>query len=127
MARQHWSDLKDRVLGSRTYYPNTRTHNMGPETPKKNTLPVIFCRESAPELTSAKLGIIFQNKGSLTRAISTAAGEYLFSEKGAGIKPLVITGKPEEIFAYFSDHTGSIRNIISKELKPHIDMGIETP
>lgn len=80
-------------------------------------------REPAPALKNGKYGSVILDKGKLTKAVHNGNKEYIFSEKGAGVKPLIIIGTPVQIISFLKKHeTRGIENHI-KDLQD-IYMGI---
>lgn len=64
-----------------------------------------------------------EDKGMLTSAPTGSKGNYLFSEVGAGVKPLALIGKWHEINSFCDNNqTAGIENLI--ESLPHIYMGV---
>lgn len=57
-------------------------------------------REPAPVVKEGKFFSVIQDRGTLQKAVKNSNNEFLFSEKGAGVKPLVLIGSPVEIFEY---------------------------
>lgn len=80
-------------------------------------------REPKPVIKEGKYYSLIVDRGELQKAIKNSNNEYLFSEKGAGVKPLVLIGTPVEISDFMlQNETRGIENDI-KEL-PNIYMGI---
>lgn len=53
------------------------------------------------QVKSSGLAVI-EDRGYLRSAATDSNGDYLFSEVGAGVQPLVITGEPQEVRNWFS-------------------------
>lgn len=84
---------------------------------------IILWREPAPIVKEGKYYSLIVDRGQLQKAVKNTNNDYLFSEKGNGIKPLVLIGSPVEISEFLlKNETRGIENHI-KEL-PDIYMGI---
>ncbi|MFL4555016.1 hypothetical protein ACH19I_00210 [Yersinia kristensenii] len=84
---------------------------------------IILWREPAPIVKEGKYYSLIVDRGQLQKAVRNTNNDYLFSEKGNGIKPLVLIGSPLEISEFLlKNETRGIENHI-KEL-PDIYMGI---
>lgn len=80
-------------------------------------------REPKPVVNKGKHYSLIVDRGELQKAVKNSNNDYLFSEKGAGVKPLVLIGSPVEISEFmFQNETRGIENHI-KEL-PDIYMGV---
>lgn len=80
-------------------------------------------REPAPIVKEGKFFSVIQDRGTLQKAVKSSNNEFLFSEKGAGVKPLVLIGTPVEIFEYLKkNETCGIENHLQEV--PEIYMGI---
>ncbi|MDN0093989.1 hypothetical protein [Yersinia rohdei] len=80
-------------------------------------------REPVPEIKNGKYYSLIVDRGELQKAIKDSNHEYVFSEKGAGTKPLVLVGTAVEIMAFLlSNETSGIENHIPG--LPDIYMGI---
>lgn len=80
-------------------------------------------REPAPIVKEGKFFSVIQDRGTLQKAVKSSNNEFLFSEKGAGVKPLVLIGSPVEIFEYLKkNETCGIENHLQEI--PEIYMGI---
>ncbi|WP_166924283.1 hypothetical protein [Flavobacterium poyangense] len=80
-------------------------------------------REPAAELIKVPWHGIVLDRGVLKKAIKNSRGEYLFSETGAGVQPLIVIGTLPEIVDFFYSHK---ETIISNEIKslPDIYIGV---
>ncbi|EMQ2081289.1 hypothetical protein [Yersinia enterocolitica] len=84
---------------------------------------IVLWREPAPIVKEGKYYSLIVDRGQLQKAVRNTNNDYLFSEKGNGIKPLVLIGSPLEISEFLiKNETRGIENHI-KEL-PDIYMGI---
>ncbi|AKP32491.1 hypothetical protein [Yersinia aleksiciae] len=84
---------------------------------------ITLWREPAPIVKEGKYYSLIVDRGELQKAVKSSNNDYLFSEKGSGIKPLVIIGTPLEISEFLiKNETRGIENHI-KDL-PDIYMGI---
>lgn len=84
---------------------------------------ITMWRESAPVVKEGKFFSVIQDRGTLQKAVKSSNNEFLFSEKGAGVKPLVLIGTPIEIFEYLKkNETCGIENHLQEI--PEIYMGI---
>lgn len=80
-------------------------------------------REPAPVVKEGKFFSVIQDRGTMQKAVKNSNNEFLFSEKGAGVKPLVLIGSPVEIFEYLEkNQTRGIENHLQET--PEIYMGI---
>jgi len=80
-------------------------------------------REPQPMVKEGKHYSLIIDRGELQKAVRTSKNEYLFSETGAGIKPLVLIGTPVEITEFLiKNETRGIENNITE--LPDIYMGI---
>lgn len=80
-------------------------------------------REPKPVVKEGKYYSLIMDRGELQKAVKSSSNNYLFSEKGAGVKPLVLIGSPVEISEFMlQNKTRSIENHI-KGL-PDIYMGV---
>ncbi|ECF3575494.1 hypothetical protein V9842_001535 [Salmonella enterica] len=80
-------------------------------------------REPKPVVKEGKYYSLIMDRGELQKAVKSSNNNYLFSEKGAGVKPLVLIGSPVEISEFMlQNKTRSIENHI-KGL-PDIYMGV---
>ena len=64
-------------------------------------------REPVPIVKAGKLGSVIQDNGQLVHAIKASNDFYLFSEKGAGTKALVLIGTPMETMKFFAENKNS--------------------
>lgn len=89
------------------------------DTPGK----ISMWREPNSMIKTGGKGSLIVDRGSLTKAVRSSNGDYLFSEAGSGLKPLVLIGTLAEIanFMLENSHRG-IENHIKK--LPEIYMGI---
>ncbi|MBS0054785.1 hypothetical protein [Yersinia sp. Marseille-Q3913] len=84
---------------------------------------ITLWREPAPVVREGKYYSLIVDRGDLQKAVKSSNNDYLFSEKGSGVKPLVLIGTPIEISAFLiKNETRGIENNI-KDL-PDIYMGI---
>ncbi|MCU5771541.1 hypothetical protein N5923_02405 [Erwiniaceae bacterium BAC15a-03b] len=80
-------------------------------------------REPIPVIKEGKYYSLIVDRGELHKAMKSSKNEYLFSEKGAGVKPLVLIGTPVEITEFLlKNETRGIENEIAE--LPEIYMGI---
>ncbi|WP_413650344.1 hypothetical protein [Pantoea sp. B65] len=80
-------------------------------------------REPQPVVKEGKYYSLIVDRGELQKAVRNSRNEYIFSEKGAGVKPLVLIGTPVEISTFLLQHeTRGIENQIAE--LPDIYMGI---
>ncbi len=80
-------------------------------------------REPPPIVRKGKYQSVIQDRGTLQKAIKASNGKYLFSEKGAGLKPLVLIGTWSDIVQFFAKESRSgIDNQV--EILPEIYIGI---
>ncbi len=78
-------------------------------------------REPSQQLLSGKHFSIVIDRGKLQKAIRDSSGNYLFSEVGAGVKPLVFIGTMQEIVKFlYAKRNIEIRNKI--QCLPYIYM-----
>ncbi|CAK8162806.1 conserved hypothetical protein [Candidatus Xenohaliotis californiensis] len=81
-----------------------------------------FWREPSQTIVKKK-GILMYDRGKLTKAIPSSTGDYLFSEVGSGISPLVVVGTIFDITEYlYKIRQKSIVNKIKET--PEIYMSI---
>lgn len=95
--------------------------------------PVSFSRQQVPVtqlyrqtksvVISGKYGSVLQVNGRPGVAIPNSYGDFLFSKKGAGLRPLVVVGNCATLIGYFNSKKNAINNTI-QEL-PNIYMKIE--
>ncbi|MCB5303921.1 MULTISPECIES: hypothetical protein [Yersinia] len=84
---------------------------------------ITLWREPAPVVKEGEYYSLILDRGELQKAVKSSHNDYLFSEKGSGVKPLVLIGTPLEISEFLiKNETRGIENHI-KEL-PDIYMGI---
>lgn len=84
---------------------------------------ITLWREPAPVVKKGKFFSVIQDRGTLQKAIKNSNNEFIFSEKGAGVKPLVLIGAPVEVFEYLKENeTRIIKNHLQE--MPEIYMGI---
>ncbi|MGE4799418.1 hypothetical protein AB8989_03305 [Yersinia hibernica] len=84
---------------------------------------ITLWREPAPIVKEGKYYSLIVDHGQLQKAVKNTHNDYLFSEQGNGIKPLVLIGSALEISEFLiKNETRGIENHI-KEL-PDIYMGI---
>jgi hypothetical protein len=84
---------------------------------------ITMWREPVPIVKEGKYYSLIVDRGELQKAVKNSNNDYLFSEKGNGVKPLVLIGTPLEISAFLlKNETRGIESHI-KEL-PDIYMGI---
>ncbi|ECO0662441.1 hemolysin E [Salmonella enterica subsp. enterica serovar Give] len=70
-------------------------------------------REPKPVVKEGKYYSLIMDRGELQKAVKSNNNNYLFSEKGAGVKPLVLIGSPVEISEFMlQNKTRSIENHI---------------
>ncbi|MCT6980727.1 phage major capsid protein, partial [Salmonella enterica subsp. enterica serovar Oranienburg] len=70
-------------------------------------------REPKPVVKEGKYYSLIMDRGELQKAVKSSNNNYLFSEKGAGVKPLVLIGSPVEISEFMlQNKTRSIENHI---------------
>ena len=70
-------------------------------------------REPNQKLLAGKIFSIVIDRGKLQKAIPSSSGNYLFSEVGAGVKPLVFIGTMQEIIKFlYEKRKIEIRNTI---------------
>lgn len=80
-------------------------------------------REPNPVVKEGKYYSLIVDRGELQKAVKSSNNDYLFSEKGAGVKPLVLIGSPVEISEFMlQNETRGIESHI-KDL-PDIYMGV---
>lgn len=80
-------------------------------------------REPKPVVKEGKYYSLIVDRGELQKAVKSSNNDYLFSEKGAGVKPLALVGSPVDIIEFMlQNETRGIENHI-KEL-PNIYMGV---
>ncbi|KOC88444.1 hypothetical protein NG42_16240 [Winslowiella iniecta] len=80
-------------------------------------------REPQSVVKEGKQYSLIIDRGELQKAVRTSTNEYCFSEKGAGVKPLVLIGTPVEITEFLiKNETRGIENNITE--LPDIYMGI---
>lgn len=89
---------------------------------KQNSMLELF-REPASTLISAPWNAVILDRGVLKKAIKNSKGQYLFSEVGAGVQPLVIVGTLPQLVDFFYTHK---ETVISNEIEslPDIYIGI---
>lgn len=58
---------------------------------------ITLWRESKPLIKEGKYYSLIVDRGELQHAVKSSNNAYLFSEKGVGVKPLVLIGTPVEI------------------------------
>ncbi|MDX6191933.1 hypothetical protein SGQ83_21465 [Flavobacterium sp. Fl-318] len=80
-------------------------------------------REPSPQLIRVPWQGIVLDRGVLKKAIKSSKGDFLFSEQGAGVQPLVIIGKLSELVDFFYMNQNVF---ISNEIRtlPDIYIGI---
>lgn len=61
-------------------------------------------REPNQELLQGKYYTIVQDNGDFKKALRDSDGNYLFSEKGAGVKPLVFIGTTRELIKFLYEN-----------------------
>lgn len=80
-------------------------------------------REPSSKLITAPWKGIILDRGVLKKAIKSSKGEYLFSETGAGVQPLVCVGTlPQLVDFFYTNRNTVISNEIS--VLPDIYIGI---
>ncbi|AKA37314.1 hypothetical protein NE897_01025 [Yersinia ruckeri] len=80
-------------------------------------------REPIPEVKAGQYYSLIVDRGELQKAIKDSNNEYVFSEKCAGTKPLVLIGTSVEITEFLlNNETSGIENHITE--LPDIYMGI---
>jgi hypothetical protein len=80
-------------------------------------------REPKPVVHKGKYYSLIVDRGELQKAVKNSNSDYLFSEKGAGVKPLVLVGSPVEISEFlFQNESRGIENHINE--LPDIYMGV---
>ena len=80
-------------------------------------------REPTPEIKQGKYFSLIVDRGELKKAVKDSNNEYLFSEKGAGTKPLALVGTAVEVAEFLlNNETSGIENHIAD--LPDIYMGI---
>lgn len=80
-------------------------------------------REPKPVVHKGKYYSLIVDRGELQKAVKNSNSDYLFSEKGAGVKPLVLVGSPVEISEFlFQNESRGIENHINQ--LPDIYMGV---
>lgn len=84
---------------------------------------ITLWREPAPIVKEGKYCSLIVDRGELQKAVKSSHSDYLFSEKGSGIRPLVLIGTPLEISEFLiKNETRGIENHIND--LPDIYMGI---
>lgn len=83
-------------------------------------------RESAGMLHAGKSPFsVIEDRGALTRALKADSGNYIFSEKGVGVQPLVMVGTLPQIFTKIADEAALGTKIVNKiDDLPDIYIGI---
>lgn len=82
-------------------------------------------REPVPVVKAGKYQSIILDRGKLTKAVRNSQNEYVFSEKGAGVKPLVLIGTPTQVIDFLLENESrGIENHI--EALPDIYMGVSS-
>lgn len=61
-------------------------------------------REPVPILKNGNYASIILDRGKLTKAVRDSKNEYLFTEKGAGVKPLILIGTPIQIVEFLKNN-----------------------
>lgn len=86
-------------------------------------------RVPAPKVKLGKMGSVIQDNGVLRyAATSSVTGNYLFSEVGAGVKPLALIGLRHEITTWLANHRErAIENRLSDLPDIHMGMCYYTP
>ncbi|ECG8591583.1 hypothetical protein FNI11_17865 [Salmonella enterica subsp. salamae] len=80
-------------------------------------------REPRPVVKEGKYYSLIMDRGELQKAVKSSNNNYLFSENGAGVKPLVLIGSPVEISEFMlHNKSRSIENHI--KALPDIYMGV---
>lgn len=74
-------------------------------------------------MNKGKYYSLIVGRGELQKAVKTRNNDYIFSEKGAGIKPLVLVGSPVEISEFMLQNESRGIESYIKEL-PNIYMGV---
>lgn len=80
-------------------------------------------REPAPLVKQGKYHSLIVDQGSLQKAVKNSKNRYLFTEKGAGVKPLVLIGSATQIYEFILENKTTIIENQIEEL-PEIYMGI---
>ncbi|MCW6568364.1 hypothetical protein [Yersinia ruckeri] len=84
---------------------------------------ITMWREPIPEVKAGQYYCLIVDRGELQKAIKDSNNEYIFSEKCAGTKPLVLIGTSVEITEFLlKNETSGIENHITE--LPDIYMGI---
>jgi len=80
-------------------------------------------RVPAPQLRAGKRHSVILDRGEMTKAVADSKNQYLFSEAGAGVKPLAIVGTALQIVELL-EHSN--KRSICSQIKgmPHIYMGV---
>ncbi|WP_404705008.1 hypothetical protein [Yersinia vastinensis] len=80
-------------------------------------------REPVPKVKEGKYYSVIVDRGELQKAVKDSNNEYVFSEQGAGVKPLVLIGTAAEVTEFLlNNETSGIENHIIE--LPDIYMGI---
>ncbi len=84
---------------------------------------IYMWREPTPIIKEGEYFSLIQDNGRLQKAVKGSSNMYLFSEKGIGVKPLILVGTPIEIIEYLNkNRTSGIENRITE--LPDIYMGV---
>ncbi|WP_261641375.1 hypothetical protein [Erwinia mallotivora] len=65
---------------------------------------ITIWREPAPVLKEGKYKSLILDRGQLTKALPDSKNEYIFTEKGAGVKPLVLVGTYIQIVEFLKKY-----------------------
>ena|GEM_PF-2672566 len=80
-------------------------------------------KRTSPIVHAGRLGSVILDRGQLTQAFPAHNGNYIFSEAGAGVKPIVMIATMQEILEFLAENRlECIENRI--EELPEIYMGI---
>ncbi|MGK7904655.1 MAG: DUF4157 domain-containing protein [Hormoscilla sp.] len=80
-------------------------------------------RIPAPKVKKGKAGAVIQDNGEPSKAIAGSNGDYLFSEKGAGVKPLALIGTKKTILDFLKSKSKKGITNQNKTL-PDINMAV---
>ena len=81
-------------------------------------------RIPTPEVRKGENYSVIEDRGVLRAAVADSAGNFLFSEQGAGVKPLAIIGAASEIINFFiKKENRQIKNVIDD--LPDIYLGVD--
>ncbi|MDD3266438.1 MAG: hypothetical protein PHC75_04570 [Burkholderiales bacterium] len=86
-----------------------------------------FLREPVTEIKQVSGSILIRDKGSLFPAdASPYNGNYLFSEVGAGTRPLVLIGTKYDVMTYLKNSKSKIENRLATAFNSNEDKNEET-